>query len=200
MRKEYLIPPASSLRKHSDLMLLCTFKEFPQFWADETATDVQWKKFSATESFMQKRATMQLYFLSAPLKITPHMSVGNILCLGENICTSRRPSVWWKRQIRGRKSRIKHFFSYQFPLLIAELAVFHENAVQLSIRSRHHICCTYHGWGELHLLPSKLEIPEWRQWSWASERYFQQLRKYYSSPKTTLISEFTLYSLWAPKA
>lgn len=80
--------------------------ESPFFWVDETATDIQWNKFSATESFMQKWATMQLYFLSAPLKITPHMSVGNILWLGENICFSRTPSVWWKLQIWGRKCRV----------------------------------------------------------------------------------------------
>jgi len=51
---------------------------------------------------------MQLYFLSAPLKITPHMSVGNILWLGLNIWTSLRPSVWWNLQIWGTKCRVKH--------------------------------------------------------------------------------------------
>lgn len=73
------------------------------FWADENATDVQWNKFSASESVMQKWATMQLYFISAPLKITPHMSTGSILLLRENIYTSQRPSVQWKLQIWGRK-------------------------------------------------------------------------------------------------
>ncbi len=47
------------------------------------------KLLQTSESFMQKWATLQLYFLSAPLKITPHMSMGNILLLRENICTSQ---------------------------------------------------------------------------------------------------------------
>lgn len=102
-----------------------------------------------------------------------------------------RPSVQWKLQIWGWKCRLKHLFLYQF----AGCLIWpHFRKIQCSCLSEVDIACVTLIMGGVNYICC---YPIWRFQNDGNR--VNWVRDIFSS-KTTLISEFTLYSLWSAKA
>lgn len=83
------------------------------FWADETATDVQWKNSLLQSHSCRSGQPCSLFLIRTTQDHSSYVYGQYPIVEGEYLHKSRT-SVQWKLQIWGRKCRLKHLFLYQF--------------------------------------------------------------------------------------